>query len=305
MKLVLSHDAVVARLAGHLLQVSEGERLQSVRELAKNYGVSVGAISNALSTLETRGAAKFQRRGHLGLFIEQQSLGELWTAAENTPLVIAFPLIAHARLEGLATALKQQISAAGLDVYLIFVRGSRTRLKLLRENKCHIVVSSQFAAAKLMGDGEQALLTLPAFSYVSEHQVFFRVDKIQGDDPLCVAIDRDSFDVQALTELEFMGKDVAFQSVTFMQLPRLLKTGAVDVGVWSIDDMRPHLDEQIMHRSLSPWVEQIVGQSNTAAALIGRVDSPNVRALVHASLDADEILETQRRVVDGNLVPTY
>lgn len=301
----MGSEEIVSRLAKYLLGVREGERLGTVRQIARANHTSVGTVSNALSAIEDSGALRISRRGHLGSYVETRSIGELWRLAEQEPMVISFPLIVHPGLEGLATGLKRQISEAGIDVYLIFIRGSRTRLKSLRENKCHVAVMSSFAAAKLCTAEEQILLSLPAETYVTRHEVFYRPDQPPAGSPLRVAIDRDSFDVQGLTELEFMGQDVEFKPVTFMQLPRLLRGGYVDAGIWSIDDMRPHLDDNILHRPLSDEVTRFVGDGDTSAALVARSEKRSVRAVIEAVLNIDALLEIQRKVVDGEMVPEY
>lgn len=300
-----NNEEIVSQLAKHLLQVAEGERLQSVREIAAAYGASVGTVSNALTAIEEAGAVKIERRGHVGSFVVERALGELWTLAEREPIVIAFPLIAHTRLEGLATALKKQLSSVGIDIYLIFVRGSRTRMKLLREDKCHLAVLSDYAAGRLSTDAETTLLRLPGESYVTSHKVFFRTEMPPAGARLRVAIDPDSFDVQALTELEFGGQDVEFVPAIFMQLPRLLKNGTVDAGIWSIDDMLPHLDNGIWHRPLAEHVGAIVGDSDTSATLIARAQHTSIQSLARALLDANAIMEIQRQVINGDLVPEY
>jgi hypothetical protein len=301
----MNSEELVAHLANYMLNARESDRLPTVRQIARLNHTSVGAVSNALTALEESGAVQIERRGHLGSFVGQRSIGKLWAVAEQEPMVISFPLIAHSRLEGLATALKKQLLEAGIDVYLIFIRGSRTRIKALRENKCHIAVMSSFAAAELCGKTEQILSTLPPESYVSRHEVFYRPNQPEPGSPLRVAIDRDSFDIEGLSELEFEGQAVEFKPVTFMQLPRLLKNDYVDAGIWSIDDMRPHLDERILHRPLSEKAAALIGEGNTSAALVARSGSSSVRAVIESTLDIRVIVQIQQMVMDGEMVPEY
>ncbi len=302
---MLSGEEIVSRLARYLLRVKEGERLQSVREFARANHTSVGSVSNALSSIESSGAVKIDRRGHLGSFIEARSIGQLWTIAEREPMVISFPLIANSRLEGFATGLKKQLKERDLDVYFIYIRGSRTRMKALRENKCHIAVMSNFAAAKLCSDKEVILGSFPAESYVARHEVFYRPDQPAVGRPLRVSVDRDSWDIEGLTELEFSDPGVEFKPVTFMQLPRLLKNDLVDAGIWSIDDMLPHLNGQILHRPLSDRVTQLVGNTDTSAALVGRKKDESVRSVIEATLEIEAILDIQQKVMNGEIVPEY
>jgi hypothetical protein len=304
---MLNSEDIIARFARYLLQLREGERMQSVRDFARKHEASIGTISNALAEIESRGGVTLERRGHLGSFVIARSLGVLWELAEAEPLVLSFPLIAHPRLEGLATSLKKHLSAVGIDVYLMFIRGSRTRMKALREGRCHIAVMSQFAAEGLCTMDEHLALTLPAESYVGRHAVFSRPksNPTEGERPLRVAIDRDSFDVEGLTKLEFADQYVEYKPVTFSQLPRLLKGDYVDVGIWSMDDMGPHIGEQITHRPLSPQVMAQVRDSDTSAALVIRSDNSSVRVVSEALLELTTVLELQRRVMDGEMVPEY
>lgn len=301
----MSSEEKTPCLAKYLLQLKVGDRLGTVREIGRLNRISVGTVSNILAAIEDSGAVKIERRGHLGAFIAARSVGHLWKLAEQEPMVISFPLIAHPRLEGLATGLKRQISEAGIDVYLIFIRGSRTRLKSLRENKCHIAVMSSFAADHLCSDQEQDLLRLPAETFVSRHEVFYRPDQPAPEMPLRVAIDRDSFDVEGLTELEFKHQKVEFRPVTFMQLPRLLQDGYVDAGIWSMDDMGSHLGNRIVYRPLSSEVERIVGGANTSAALVARATDRSVSSVVEAVINLEALIEIQQKVMKGEMVPEY
>ena len=301
----MGSEAMVSRLARYLLGVKEGERLGTVRQIAKSSHTSVGTVSNALSIIESTGAIKIDRRGHLGSFVAARSIGALWAIAEREPMVISFPLIAHPRLEGLATGLKKQLVMAGIDVYLIFIRGSRTRLKSLRENKCHIAVMSDFAASGLCGPTEQIILRFPAESFVACHEVFYRPDQPPPESPLRIAIDQDSFDIMGLSELEFNRPQAEFRPVTYMQLPRVLRNDYADIGIWSIDDMHPYLDERIHHRPLSQEVIQLVGDRDTSAALVTRSESESVQSVAEAVLRIDAILEIQQKVMAGEIVPEY
>src|SRR6187399_292681 len=76
-----------------------------------------------LPTVREIGAIEVETRGPLGAFMVGRSTGKLWEAAEGGPLVIALPLASSPRYEALATAIKHGLSHAGLEVFLIFVRG--------------------------------------------------------------------------------------------------------------------------------------------------------------------------------------
>jgi DNA-binding transcriptional regulator YhcF (GntR family) len=299
-------DDLEASLARYLLQVKQGERLITVRKIAELSGTSIGAVSSAISSLEAAGAVSIDRRGHMGSFLENRSVGALWSIAEKEPMVISFPLIANTRMEGLATGLKKLISRIGIDVYLSNIRGSRTRMQALRENKCHVAVMSEFAVNALAGESEHILLRFPPESYVSNHQVFYRPDAPKKNRPLRVTTDYSSFDIEGLTELEFKDVEKDLVTVPFVQLHRILKQDHADIGIWSIDDMRPHLaDGSILHRPLSDEVRQLIKDADTSAALVVRAGADSVQAIIEAAIDVDEVLEIQCKVLSGELVPEY
>ena len=301
--MVLESAEVIALLAKHLLQLKEGDRLESVRELGNNYQVSVGTISKALTQLESSGAITIEKRGHLGSFVGSRSLGRLWNFAEQEPLVVSFPLIAHSRLEGLATSLKKVLSAIGLDLYLMFIRGSRTRVKALREKKCHVAIMSTLAAEQLCTAKEVVSLKLPPQSFVESHAVFYRTDAQQG--PRRIAIDYDSIDIETLTELEYKGSNVEFISVNYMQLPYLLKNNLVDAGIWSRDDMNHHLSDMVAYRPLRNAVQKQIQGADTSATIITRKSDNSVHAIVDAVLKVDAVLDIQMQVRQGIVVPEY
>lgn len=291
-------------LAKRLMQTKVGERLPTIQELEASTKMSVGSVSQALSGLEDMGAVKIARRGRLGSFVQERSLGELWTLAERDPLVIALTLPFHLRFEGLATSLKRSLSRADIAAYPIFIRGSRTRLVALRENRCHVAVMSGLAADELCGDTEEILLRLPPGSWVSDYCVFYR-PLPESERRLRVGVDQDSFDHVRLSELEFADQDVELRPVSYIQLPRLLKSGHVDATVWTTDQVEAYVSPDILHRPLSDRVMDLVGEKSISTAFVARVGSDSVRAVFEATLEVDEILEIQRKVVAGEIIPEY
>jgi len=140
---------------------------------------------------------------------------------------------------------------------------------------------------------------------VARHEVFYWPDQPTPGSPLRIATDRDSFDIAGLSESEFNGLQAEFSPVTFMQPPRLLNSDYVDAGIWSIDDMLPHLDDRIVHRPLIRDVIQLVGDRETSASLVTSSEGDSVRSVVEAVLKIDAILEIQQKVMAGEIVPEY
>lgn len=294
-----------SRLAGYLLQVGEGERIESVRRLAALNRTSVGSVSNALTELGRKGAVRIDRHGRSGSFVGTRSLGILFELAEREPLIIAFTLPTNPRYEGLATALKTLLSQAGLEVYLVFVRGARNRLLALRTKRCHIAVMSVSAADQDCSDKETVSLRLPPGSWSSDHRVYYRPLPQESGKPLRVAIDFSSLDHKLLTETEFSDKQVELVPISYVQIHRLLLEGRVDAAIWSADDMEDYFEPRILSRPISEKTRCLVGQGDTSAALVTRSSNHSVRAAIRTLLKAEVIAEIQQKVMAGDVLPEY
>ena len=293
------------RLAEYLIQFEEGNQLPSVRELAATTRMSIGSVSTALNSLQEMGAATIQKRGHMGSLVLSLSRSKLWGVIEKGPMVIGMTLPMHSRFEGLATGLKRSLDRAGIETYLIFIRGSRTRLKALKDNRCHVAVMSGLASEELGQKDFETILSLPPGSWVSGYSIFYRPSAISQEHAMRVAIDPDSFDHRRLTELEFEGQEVQFKSAPFVQFPRLIKNGEVDAILWTTDQEEAYLGDDISYRALSPHVMKMAGDKSISATLVTRPESTAIRAVFLANIDIDEILAIQKKIVLGEMIPEY
>ena len=133
-------------LASYLLSLNPGDQILSIRKLAEIYEASLGSISTVINGLEEAGAVVISRRGHLGSFLEEKSIGTLWRIAGDGPMVFGLTLPSFRKCEGLATAIYSLLNGAGVETYLIFMRGSTNRINALRTGLCHAVVMSELAA---------------------------------------------------------------------------------------------------------------------------------------------------------------
>jgi hypothetical protein len=292
-------------LATYLLSTKVGEQLLSIRELAEQFGASLGSVSTTLNYFEEIDAVTIKKRGRLGSTLEKKSIGKLWTIIENSPMIIALTLPSFPKCEGLATAIYSLLNSVGIEIYLIFIRGSISRLKALRNGHCHATVISAMAADALATGMEQVILTLPAESFVKQHRVFYQRNRPHTDGPLIVGIDHDSFDVTYLTELEFGGQDVRYQELTFTQIDLYMAESAVDAAVSNSDHLERMIGDEIASRPLSTTVQAILGDRDTSAAFVIRADDIATRVVLLEVLDPEKVLEIQRQVVVRQIVPRY
>ena len=257
-----------------------------------------------MGRLEGSRAIQVQTRGRLGAFLMGRSVGRLWTTAEGGPLVISLPLTSSPRYEALATAIKQILVRAGVEVFLIFVRGSRQRLQAVREGRCHLAAMSSFAAAELCGSDDGVVLELPPNSYNTGHRVFYSAAN-PDPHPVRVIVDPHSADQQLLTALEFTGSDVVLVPAMGAQITRLLEVGQADAAVWTIDEMEVRRPVGILDRPLRPEVRGAIGDRDTKAALVGRAAMAPMLSAVTALIDGVEVARVQADVMSGRIVPEY
>ena len=300
-----SINDVVPELARRFLIAPEPpSRLPTVRQLAREHHSSLASIHAAIGRLEGAGAIEVDRRGRLGAFLVSRAVGPLWTAAVGGPLVVALPLASSLRYEALATAVKQLLSGAGLEVFLIFVRGSRQRLEAVRDGRCHLAAMSSFAASEVCGPRDRVVLELLPNSYNSGHRVFLSTAPARRRRPR-VIVDRHSADQQLLTAWEFARRDVEFVPAMTAQITRLLSTGQADAAVWTADEMQAAHPDGIRDRPMSPVVRDRIGDSDTRAVMVGRASEEDVLRSVTAGIEPAEVARIQAEVMTGRMVPEY
>jgi hypothetical protein len=301
-------DDLTRALARDLMGLEDGARVPTVRALAARHGASLASIQTALVRLEADGAVSIVRRGRLGAHLGGHSLSGLWAAADGAPLIVTLPLPSNLRGQGLATGIKTVLTEAGLDTFLTFVRGSRNRLRALREGRCHIVIMSGLAAA-IADDPGLSVTSLPPQTFAEERRVFLHrpgPDEAGSTDrTLRVVLDSESADLQRLTELEFEGQEVEFVEAVYMQSIALLESGQADAAVWDLDETTRRLPPHVTSRPLSGHVREVIGSGETRAAIVTRIDDPPTQTIVERCLHPERIVEIQQRVLAGELVPGY
>ena len=276
-----------------------------MRELAQQHDASLSSIHAAMGRLVEAGAIQVEVRGRLGAFMVARSIGHMWAVAEHgRPLVIALPLASSPRYEALATAIKQILTRAEIEVFLVFVRGSRQRLQAVHDGRCHLAAMSSFAATELRAPDDTVVVELPPLTYNTGHRVFYTSTGTRLG-PRRVIVDRLSADQQLITALEFGESDVELLPAMTAQIARLLAEGQGDAAVWTMDEMRVRWPQGVLDRPLSPVVREYLGDRDTRAVLVGRtVNSPLLGAITSA-VEGAEVERIQLDVMAGRIVPEY
>jgi DNA-binding transcriptional regulator YhcF (GntR family) len=297
-------DIVPTLARQFLAELDLGSRLPTVRALAREHHSSNSSVHAAISRLEQGGAISIETRGRAGAFLVQRSIDRLWAMTKTGPLVIALPLASSPRYEALATAIKQMMTNGGLDVILMFVRGSRQRLQAVHEGRCHLAAMSSFAASELCDSSDAIVMEMLPNSYNTGHRVFYTPGG-NSVHPVRVVVDRHSADQQLLTALEFVDREVVTLPAMTGQIARLLESGQADAAVWTIDEMQTRWPAGVLDRPLSPAVRERIGDRDTRAVLVGKSADASVLRTVCAALDAEQIERIQQDVIAGRTVPEY
>ncbi|NMB55190.1 MAG: GntR family transcriptional regulator [Leptolinea sp.] len=292
-------------LAKYLIKFNNGQRLPSNRNLASATHMSMGSVSAALKELQDQGVVTIKNRGHLGSIVNDLSLGTLWNVVEQGPLVIALTLPMHCRFEGLATGLKMAFEKFGIETYLIYIRGSTTRLKALSQKRCHVAVMSGLAAEEHCRVEDEIIMELPQGSWVSQYCIYYRTLEPEGGRPLRIAVDKDSSDHLLLTDLVFADKKIERVFGPYIKIPRLLRSGDVDATIWTIDQADAYLGRGVYSKTLSDEIVQKIGAKSTSAAFVTITGSELIKAVFQAAIDPKEILSIQDRVCKGEMIPSY
>jgi hypothetical protein len=296
-------DIVPALAREFLVAPDPPWRMPTVRDLARRHLSSISSIHVAIARLREAGSIEVETRGPLGTFMVARSVGGLWRQAAGGPMVVAMPLASSPQYEALATAIKQLLSQAALDVFLIFVRGSRQRLQTVRERRSDLSVMSSFAADELCGPGDAVVTSLDLGSYNSGHRVYYSSADTDGR-PLRVIVDRLSADQQLLTSLEF-GDSVELVPAMTGQIARMLSEGQGDAAIWTVDEMQVNRPPGILDRPLSDHVRDRVAGRETRAVLVGRASDAGVLQAATRPLAAVEVDRIQQAVLAGDIVPEY
>lgn len=278
--------------------------MPTIRQLASRFGASVGATQMALARLVDEGTVDIDSRPGRGAFLLHKSLGGLFSAVHDGPLLVALPLPSTERINGLATAIKSSLTARGVEAYMVFIRGSRHRIAALSQDRCQIAVVSRLAARELTGPAFDVLLSLPAGSFVLEHRVFYMPEPTTGR-RLRIAIDPSSRDFERLTELEFAGVDVELIPLNYLRSVRAMADGTIDAAILDSEDALMHFPPGLANRPLSDWVRNELQGANLEAAFVGRAGNTVIREIVASCFVPAEILRIQDDVIAARRPPEY
>lgn len=296
---------ILQKVAEDLLFIEVNERLPKVGDFAVKYQVGRGTIQAVLKKLEDESCIRLEARGHLGTFLRNKNISNLLRFSGANQITGVMPLPYSKKYEGLATGITSQFEQLGISLNIAFMRGSKPRLNGVKDGRYDFALVSKFSAIEEMKKDRSLKIALEFGSktYVSEHAVIFSdPDKKNIRDGMKVGIDSFSTDQQILTNAEVQGlNNIEYLEFNYMHLLQHLKAQTVDAMIWNVDEI-DHTTYNIRPLT-SPLAIQFEKQMNEAVCVI-HSENRKMEYILHL-LSLTRIVETQKQVVKGDVIPKY
>ena len=279
-----------------------GATLVKNSTLRDDLGFSAGTIQRALDVLADRGALRTVSRGHLGRRIEEVDVGECWQSAGLDPLRVVLSPGGAIEMDVLETVLAEELTNLGIAHTVQHQRGGAPRLHSIANgsNDLTVVSAGTFEGVRAQSGGEWQGVerALSAGTYYAPDRLVVlrrRTDVTAGSEARLVAIDRTSFDHEALTLAEFAEGPVEFMEVPFTEVPAYVHAGVVDAGVWHVT--RSAIPPVQAGLALLPFERprgRAVRDALSAAVVVGWQGRTEIRSVLDA-LHLEGLLAEQKR----------
>ncbi|WP_028708748.1 YhfZ family protein [Propionicicella superfundia] len=283
-----------------------GETLSTNGDFRERLGVGAGTLQRALDLLADRDALRTTSRGHLGRRIDAIGLGDCWQAAGLSPVRFLLSPAGPVELDVLESALGDELTALGVPYTVHHSRGGNGRLRGVSQGDYDVAVVSAGTldgarrSLALQGLGEARVLGAGTY-YAPDRLVILRGPA--AADPVGrhrVAIDRESFDHEALTLAEFPAAEgYEYVQMDFTEVPARVLAGLVGSGVWHITASAvPLFLTGLTADQMATPEGRRVRDSLSAAAAVASAGRPELKAVLDA-LDLAGLEQRQRARIDA------
>jgi len=289
--------AAVRAIVLDALSKQVGDTLTKNADFRESLGVGVGTVQRALDLLADRGALHTVSRGHLGRRIEGVDIGQSWQAAGLPPVQITLSPPGSVEIDAIESWLGRELARLGVPYTLTHIRGGNRRLGLLDRGESDLTVVSAGTFDGLRAAGTLAPTNIqrglgPGTYYAPERLLVLSArDPFADQEFSRIAIDRESFDHEALTLAQFPAEPGReYVQVPFPEVPAFVLAGLVDAGVWhQLASAVPlHLTQL---RSRPMWGTSVVTRDRlSGATLAARAGRRELRSIVDA-LDVERLSE--------------
>lgn len=303
-QLMQKYGLVTIKLARELITMAVGERIHTIAEYSAKYETARGTVQAALKLLEDNKAVQIEPRGHLGTFITSINYEMLWEFTDFSTIMGVMPLPYSKLYEGLATGLYKEADNKNFPFSLAYMRGAENRINALSKGRYDFAIVSKLAAQHSIKNGSSIDIALQfgKYSYVNEHvMVFSDTGKRSMEDGMKVGVDKSSIDHYLLTLAQCAGKQVEVIDMPYNQVVQKLITGEIDAAVWNIDEI---VERKLNIRYYPLDVNDFLGE-DTEAVLVINKSNYGIKNLLEQFINCRKVVEYQKKVVTGELIPNY
>lgn len=288
--------SAVRELAKTALETSVGERLPTATVLKDSANVGSGTIQKAFQILEDLGALRTRARGHMGRFLEEKDLAQLWALAGFPEIRAILTPPGSPETYGLSEGLRQEFAKIGLPLDIEYVVGARERAEL--------AIKSPFSLAFVSKGASTALEALPQIwgrvmlgsgSYYSKDSIVVLSNKTADlkSKKLRIGVDRRSHDHKLLTIQQFGElESLKLVDVGFPDVPAALLRGEIDAGVWH--RMLLVITPELAGLKVSPLPKEAGKLMNELSSAVALFDAGNsVMKSVVDAISWNSVVRTQ------------
>ena len=290
-------------LSRELLKYAIGDRIPTITEFSKKMSLARGTVQNALKNLIGAKAIVVKPKGHLGSYLSDKNTATLMEYAGIGSLVGTMPLPYSKRYEGLASGIiisaeKQKIA----EVNLAYMRGSKNRMSMVVNGRYDFAIVSRFAAREYIEHNGllEIIMGFGPLSYLNRHVLMLHDEKKDRvEDGMKVGIDDTSFDQKELTKIACGNRRVKYVPIEYTRTIEAIRNGEVDAMVMNIDE--------VLDKNVDIHYVAIEGYDidNTEAVVLISKGREEIGFLLKEILDVDAVLQVQKEVMEGKLVPRY
>lgn len=303
-QLMQKNGLVAMKLAREFITMQTEDRINTIAEYSERFQTARGTVQSAIKLLEQYNAVRLEPKGHLGTYIGFIDYKTLWEFTDFGTIMGVMPLPYSKLYEGLATGLYKTVSKNEIPFSLAYMRGANTRLDALKSGRYDFAVTSKLAAAYGIEKGMELDIAVEfgSYTFVNEHAMIFAdPSKRDIEDGMKVGIDRSSIDHSLLTINQCHDKDVKLVDLAYNQIILKLNMGEIDAAIWNIDE----IIERKLNIRYYPLSYEKFGGEDTEAVIVVNKSNYGIKDLLKRFIDRDEVIEYQRGVVKGLIIPSY
>lgn len=283
-------------LSRYLLSIDDDTKLQTVEELAEQFGISIGYVSRALKTIEQNSAITLNKGGRNGTVLISKNHSMLFRMSGLSKLICSMPLPYTKKYEGLSSAIKEQLD----DVYFAYMKGASLRGECLTNGVYDMAIMSELASKSLVKEGNvEVVINLGPQSYTVGHRLIFREN--EKDTIQTVGIDPESPDQVILTKMLFSDQMVNYVDISYTDGLTAIQNRKIDAMVWEIKDTA--ILELLDLRS--ELVDHPHKRESSSAVILIRKEDLFLKNYLLSVLDVPKLLAYQSAICERMVLPSY